>query len=118
MSAVDEFLAQAADMDSPAVVMTRLLAIERDLAGRQNGFESAARDWYHAQREIKKTAAEALLGSTKSSVTEKKAQADLAGLACDGAEHEAEYEAIKAVVRVLETRANICMSILKAQGRS
>jgi hypothetical protein len=34
-----------------------------------------------------------------------------------GRDEEAEYEAIRAVVRVLETRANIGMALLKAQGR-
>ena len=68
--------------------------------------------------EIKKAHAIALLSSTKASVTEKKADADIAAYAAEGAEHEAEYEALKAVIRVLETRASICMSVLKAQGRS
>ena len=104
-------------MDSPAVVMRRLTEIERDLAERQNSYEQAAGAWYTAQRDIKKASAIALLGSAKASVTEKKAEADLAGLACDGAEHEALYESLKAVIRVLEKRATVCMSILKAQGR-
>jgi len=106
------------DLDSPAVVMHRLTQIERDLANRQNAFEAAARGWYAAQREIKKQHAIALLSSTKGSVTEKKAEADIAASVCDGAEFEADYEAQKAVVRVLETRANVCMSILKSQGRA
>jgi hypothetical protein len=108
----------AVQLDSPAVVMSRLSEIERDLANRQNGYEEAARDWYDAQRDIRKEHATALLSSTKTSVTEKKADADIAASLCDGAEHEALYEAHKAVIRVLETSANICMSILKAQGRS
>lgn len=105
-------------LDSPAVVMTRLFAIENDLAERQNPYERAAGNWYTAQREIKRAHAIALLSSTKSSVTAQRAEADLAALACDGVEYEAEYEACKAVIRVLETRATVLQSILKAQGRS
>ena len=105
-------------MDTPAVVMHRLTQIERDLANRQNDFENAARDWHEAQREIRRQHATALLSSSKASVTEKKAEADIAASLCPGAEHEALYEALKAVIRVLETRATICMSVLKSQGRA
>jgi hypothetical protein len=106
------------EMDSPAVVMHRLSGIERDLAERQNSYERSAGDWYAAQRGMKLAHARALLGSNRASVTEKKADADIAAATTQGAEHEAEYEALKAVIRVLETRAMICTSILKAQGRS
>lgn len=104
--------------DSPGLVMGRLTEIENDLAERQNLYETAAREWFDAQREIKREWATALISSQASSVTEKKAAADLAGLMVEGAEHEAEYQALKSVIGVLETRATICMSILKAQGRS
>ena len=105
-------------LDSPAVVMARLSEIERDLAERQNQYEAAAGDWYAAQREIRKAHATALLSSTKASVTEKKAEADIAAALCDGSEHEAVYESLKAVIRVLEMRSMIAMAILKSHGRS
>jgi hypothetical protein len=105
-------------LDSPAIVMQRLSEIERDLAERQNSYERAAGAWYAAQREIRRVHATALLGSPKTSVTEKKADADIAAAVCDGSEHEAVYESLKAVLRVLETRAMIAMAILKAQGRA
>lgn len=35
-----------------------------------------------------------------------------------GKQEEAEYEALKAVVRTLETRASIGMALLKSQGRA
>jgi hypothetical protein len=108
---------QAAELDSPAVVMQRLSEIERDLAERQGAYENAARRWYEAQRQIRHAHAVALLSSTKPSVTEKKAEADVEAALCDGSEFEAEYEASKAVIRVLETRATIGMSILKSQSR-
>lgn len=104
-------------LDTPHVVMGRLSDIERDLATRQNLYEQAAHHWYSAQREIKRQHATALLSSDAGSVTEKKAFADLAAIAVDGAEYEAEYEALKAVIRVLETRASVLQSILRAQGR-
>lgn len=94
--------------------MRRLTEIEGDLALRQNALEAAARGWWSAKREIEKAKAVALLSSDEKSVTEKKAQADKAAYGVDGAEYEAEYEALKAVVRVLETRATVCQSLLKA----
>lgn len=106
------------DLTAPGVVMARLAEIENDLAVRQNVYERAAGAWYTAQRAIGKAHAVALLSSERGSVTEKKAEAELAALAVEGREHEAEYEALKAAIRVLETRATIGMSILKAQGRA
>lgn len=116
MSAIAPFDA-ATSLDSPHVIHGKLLEIERDLASRQNGFEQAAHQWYQAQREIKKAYARALLGSTASSVTAQKAEAELAAQVVDGAEHEALYEAMKAVIRVLEQRSMILMSLLRSQGR-
>lgn len=107
----------AQSLDSPHVIHEKLLQIEHDLAVRQNSYEHVAGAWYRAQREIKKAWATALLSSTASSVTEKKAEADLAAQVVDGAEHEAEYEATKAALRVLEQRSMICMALLKSQGR-
>lgn len=106
------------DLSSPALVMELLEGIERDLANRQNLYESAARGWYQAKREIEKVKATALLSSDEKSITEKKARADLAAYDVEGAAHESEYEAIKAVIRVLETRATVCQSLLKAHGRA
>ena len=103
-----------ADLDHPAGIMRRLADIENDLAFRQNALEAAARGWYSAKREIEKEKAAALLASDEKSVTEKKAHAEIASYSVEGAEYEAEYEALKAVVRVLETRATVCQSLLKA----
>jgi uncharacterized protein YjbK len=105
-------------LDHPAGIMNRLVEIESDLAIRQNNLESSARQWYGAKRDIEKEKAQALLGSDRASVTEKKAEADLAAYDVQGAASEAEYEALKAVVRVLETRATVCQSLLKAHGRT
>lgn len=97
--------------------MQRLEAIERDLAERQNLYESAAQRWYDAKRWIEKQRAKALLSSDESTVAEKRAQADLAAFDVEDATSEAEYEALKAVIRVLETRATVLQSLLKAHGR-
>lgn len=105
------------DLSDPAQVMDRLAAIERDLAIRQNALEAVARQWYDAKRDVEKEKAMALLKSEKQSITEKKADAELAGYLVPGASSEAEYEALKSAIRVLETRASVCMSLLKAQGR-
>jgi hypothetical protein len=105
-------------MDNPGAVTTRLAEIENDLAIRQNPYEQAAGGWFTAQREIKRAHAIALLGSDEGTVAEKRAEADIAAATAPGAELEGEYEALKAVIRVLEIRATIGMSILKAQGRA
>lgn len=105
------------DLSSPAVVMQRLEEIERDLANRQNEFESAARGWYAARAEIERRKAVALLSAQDGSVTEKKARAELAAFDVALLGFESEYEALKAVVRVLEARATINQSLLRAQGR-
>ncbi len=104
--------------DTPAVILAKLTAVENDLAERQNAYESAARNWYTAQREINRRKAKALLTSDAGSVTEKKAEGELAAYDVEGAASEAEYEALKAVIRVLEQRSMILASLLKSQGRS
>jgi hypothetical protein len=105
-------------LGDPRSVMERLAQIDYDLAMRQNLYEEAAGAWFTAQREIKRQWAVALLASEAGTVTEKKAEADIVAATCPGAERESEYVALKAVIGVLETRATIGMSILKAQGRA
>lgn len=109
MSAVDH-------LTDPAVVMHTLTQIENDLALRQGFYEAAALKWFQAQREIGRVKAIALLGSDAPSVTAKKAEGDLAAYDVEGAAAEAEYESLKAVIRVLEQRSMVCMAILKAQS--
>lgn len=109
--------APVTDLSHPGVVMARLEEIERELAERQNAYERAARYWYQAQREIGRVKATALLTADEKSVTEKKARGDLAAYGVEGAECEAEYEALKAAIKVREQRAMICQSLLKAHGR-
>lgn len=96
--------------------MERLAAIESDLATREGALENAAFEWFKAKRDREKQRAEKFL-TTEGTVAERNAHADKA-TAHLGVEHEAEYEALRAVVRVLETRATIGQSLLKAHGRA
>lgn len=101
--------------DAPGPVIARLNEIDTDLAARQNTLEAAARAWFIAKRDKEKARAIAFLEAT-GTVAERQALADRA-TALDGKNEEAEWEAVKAVVRVLETRASIGQSILRSQGR-
>lgn len=100
-------------MDSPGLVIARLEEIEHDLALRQNTFEAAALAWFKAKRDKEKARAVAFLGAS-GTVAERQAIADRE-TALDGKNEEAEYEALKAVVRILETRASIGQSVLRSQ---
>ena len=103
-------------LSTPQAVLERLQGIEDDLAVRQNTLESAARAWFIAKRDKEKARAVAFLSAT-GTVAERNAKAD-EQTALDGKREEAEWEAVKAVVRVLETRASIGQSILRSQGRA
>jgi hypothetical protein len=100
----------------PARLMQRLDEIERDLATRQGEYERAALGWYRMKREREKARAEAFIRA-EGTVAERNAIADVA-TATMGQEDEAAYEAHKAVVRVLDTRASIGQSLLRAHGRA
>jgi len=103
-------------LSTPAQVMARLEEIESDLANRQNVLESAASQWFVAKRDREHKRAVEFL-KAEGSVAERNAIADRV-TAREGAQQEAEYEALKAVVRTLDTRASIGMSLLRAQGRA
>lgn len=103
-------------LSDPGLVLARLEEIENDLAGRQNEFEDAALAWFRAKREKEKAWAVWFIESV-GTVAERKAVADRE-TALVGMEEEAAYEATKAVVRTLETRASIGQSILRSQARA
>jgi ectoine hydroxylase-related dioxygenase (phytanoyl-CoA dioxygenase family) len=96
--------------------MARLAEIENDLAVRQNALESAGMAWFKAKRDREKARATAFLRAA-GTVAERSARAE-EETAVDGMNEEAEWEALRAVVRVLETRASIGQSLLRAQGRA
>lgn len=102
-------------LSHPGAVLARLEEIENDLALRQGALESAALGWYRVKREKEKLRAEAFMKAV-GTVAERNAEADLS-TAMVGVVEEAEYEALKAVVRTLETRASIGQSILRSQAR-
>jgi hypothetical protein len=103
-------------LDTPALVQSRLQEIEADPAGRQLDFEQASLDHFRSKREKEKARAESFL-KAEGTVAERTAIAEQA-TALIGMEHEARWEALRGVVRVLDTRAAIGMSILRSQGRS
>lgn len=102
-------------MLTPAQIMQRLEDIETDLAQRQNEYAEAAEDWTRQNREKEKTWAEAYL-KADGQVTDRKAAAIEASCHI-GQDAEARYVALKAAVGVLETRATIGQSLLRAHGR-
>jgi hypothetical protein len=103
-------------LSTPSQIQERLEGIEQDLASKQNAWEDASMKWFVAKRDREKALAVKFL-SANGTVAERKAEADR-WHATDGAEAEALYEALKAVVRTLETRATIGMALLKSQGRA
>lgn len=102
-------------LSHPAAVLERLEAIDLDLANRLPELEAAALAWFQGKRDREKAHAEVFL-TADGTVAERSATANLA-TATMAADDEARYEALKAVVRVLEARSMIGLGILKAQGR-
>ena len=103
-------------LSAPHLVQAKLEAIEADLAERQNELELAALAWYRLKRDQEEAKATAFIHAT-GTVAERQAIAATA-TAHIGKEEEAMFEALKAVCRVLETRASIGMSLLRSQGRA
>lgn len=97
-------------------VMERLEAIDQDLAIRQAALESAALAWFRQKREKERARAIAFI-SAEGTVAVRSAIADR-DTSMIGVAEEAEWEALRAVVRVLETRATIGQSLLRSQGRA
>lgn len=103
-------------LSTPQDIMQRLEELDRDLAARGPALESAARAWFVAKRDRDKARATVFL-TTDGTVAERNAHADKA-TATDGASAEAEYEALRAVCRTIETRVGIGQSLLRALGRA
>ncbi len=103
-------------LSSPTLVHDRLEALEADLADFQNEIEEAAMEWFLAKRQKEKRRASSFL-TAKGSIAARGAVADLE-TAEFGMAEEATWEAKRHRLKVLETRANVAMAILKSQGRS
>lgn len=103
-------------LSTPQAVVERLEGIETDLAEFQNGLEEAAMTWFIGKREREKAHATAFL-TAKGSIAARHAVAELE-TATDSMNDEATWEAKRHVLKVLETRANVGMALLKSQGRA
>src|ERR1700685_1887855 len=103
-------------LSTPTEVVSRLEAIDADLAEKQNAYEKAAFEHFKAKRDREKAKASAFL-TAKGSIAARNAIAEVE-TSSDGSDPEARYESLKAVIRVLEARATIGQSILRSQGRS
>lgn len=103
-------------MLTPVQIIERLEQIEADLAERQPRLERAAEAWTRQKREKELAWARAYMSSTGSQVTDRKAAAVLESESI-GIEDEAQYVALSKSCGILETRATIGQSLLKAHGR-
>lgn len=92
-----------------------LEGVERDLAERQNRIEEAAAEWVAAKRHKEKAYATAYM-LAEGPVVQRQAEATQA-TALNGLEAEAKYEALKAVIRVLETRASVGQTLMRSYNR-
>ncbi len=101
---------------TPAQIEQRLEEIGQDLAHRQNAYGSAAERWHRALRDREHKHAVAFM-SADGNTTERR-EAAKRETAMIGMAEEAEYEGLRAVVKVLETRAMIGMALLKSAGRA
>jgi hypothetical protein len=107
------------DLTHPAAVTARLASIEEDLAIRQNALEEAGLAWFRAKREREKRRATEFIKAKAEGKTVSEAEAIAERWTCTiGVEEEAAWESQRAVVRVLDTRATIGQSLLKAMGRA
>lgn len=110
-------------MHDPARLHQRLSEIEADLAERQNPFERAADDRARLLRDWEKRIAICTRQATGSSEGARKAHALVAAIEQDDlhdrlADAEARYDALRVVVKVLEVRSTIGMSVLRSMGRA
>lgn len=102
-------------LNHPQGVIERLEEIENDLAVRQGTLEAAALAWFRVKRDKEHARAVAFIKAS-GTVAQRTAEAD-AETALIGKQEEALWEASRAVVRTLETRASIGQSLLRSQGR-
>jgi hypothetical protein len=101
----------------PGAVVQRLEELDAALALHQNDLEQAAQDHFTSKHLKEKAKAEAFLKAQgERTIAERTAIAER-DTAVIGMEHEARWEGLKGVVRVLDTRSAIGMSILRAQSR-
>ncbi len=103
------------DLSTPTSVIDRLEEIDHELAIRQNLYEEAARAWYTMLGTVTKNKAIEFRKAEGNSTERREAANEIHGE--DGSREQAEFEALRAVIKVLEARAMVGMAILKSQGR-
>lgn len=111
------------DLGHPQATLDRLAQIEHDLGERLNEYEEAARQKFRLSRDWDKRYAIHRRTAKGSDADARKAAALGAAIEQDDlyerlTDAESEYEALRVVMKTLETRASIGQSILKAQGRA
>lgn len=109
---------------TPGAVLNRLDEIEKDLAERQPEYETAAEDRARFTRDWDRRLAWHMKKAGGANSEARKANGFVAAIEQDNGElyealkdAEARFEALRVVMRTLETRATIGQSILRAQGR-
>jgi hypothetical protein len=110
-------------MDDPQTVAGRLEEIERDLAERQNQYETAARDKARLVRDWDYRFALCMARASGSNEATRKAHALIAAIEQDDLyerlkDAEARFESLRAVIGTLEKRLMIGLGILRSQGRA
>lgn len=103
------------DLSHPGVVLKELASLANDLALRQNEYETAASAWFKAKRDKEHDYAVAFMNAV--GTDGQRRVIALQETALKGKDEEAAYEAAHRVMKVLETRASVLQSILKAQSR-
>jgi len=111
-------------MLTPAQLIERLEAIEQDMGDRQNEYETAAEDRARRVRDWDRRLALHMKKASGSNADARKANGFVAAVEQDNGElyedlkdAEARFDALRVVMRTLETRATIGQSLLRAQGR-
>lgn len=103
-------------MNSPAVTMATLESIEIDLAHRQNEFAAAAGNRARLVRDVEKAIAIEYARATGNTTDRRMTAQAVVGQSQDYADltaAEAAYDAAKAAVGVLTTRASIGQTLLR-----
>lgn len=101
---------------TPAQIEQRLQELEQDLGNRQNLYAEAAEKWHRILRDREHRHAVEFMRA-EGSVTERRERARQE-TALIGMAEEAEYEGLRAAIKVMETRAMIGMALLKSAGRA
>lgn len=108
--------------DSPGPVLARLDEIEHDLDERQIEYECAARNRAKLVRDWDYRLALHMKSAHGPNAEARKAVALVTAIEQDDlyerlTDAESAFDALRAVIRTMETRASIGQSILRAQGR-